>query len=43
LSRLVCPIGIPGVEGKERAVIAATVAAQSLIARGGQRRDRCEA
>jgi len=34
LARLVCPIGLPGVEGKEPAVIAATIAAQLLIARG---------
>jgi len=34
LARLVCPIGLPGVEGKEPAVIAAAVAAQLLIARG---------
>jgi xanthine dehydrogenase accessory factor len=32
--RLVCPIGLPGVEGKEPAVIAAAIAAQLLIARG---------
>jgi xanthine dehydrogenase accessory factor len=35
LDRLTCPIGLPGVEGKEPAVIAAAVAAQLLIARGG--------
>jgi xanthine dehydrogenase accessory factor len=34
LDRLTCPIGLPGVEGKEPAVIAAAVAAQLLIARG---------
>ena len=34
LGRLVCPIGVPGVEGKEPAVIAASVAAQLLIVRG---------
>jgi xanthine dehydrogenase accessory factor len=34
LDRLTCPIGLPGVEGKEPAVIAAAVAAQFLIARG---------
>jgi xanthine dehydrogenase accessory factor len=33
LDRLVCPIGLPGVEGKEPAVIAAGVAAQLLMAR----------
>jgi xanthine dehydrogenase accessory factor len=34
LARLVCPVGLPGVEGKEPAVIAAAIAAQLLIARG---------
>jgi xanthine dehydrogenase accessory factor len=34
LDRLTCPIGLPGVEGKEPAIIAAAVAAQLLIARG---------
>jgi xanthine dehydrogenase accessory factor len=34
LARLVCPIGLKGVEGKEPAVIAAAVAAQLLVARG---------
>jgi xanthine dehydrogenase accessory factor len=34
IAQLVCPIGLPGVEGKEPAVIAAAVAAQLLIARG---------
>jgi xanthine dehydrogenase accessory factor len=34
LEKLVCPIGLPGVEGKEPAVIAAAVAAQLLMARG---------
>jgi xanthine dehydrogenase accessory factor len=33
LARLVCPIGLPGVAGKEPAVIAAAIAAQLLIAR----------
>ncbi len=33
LAALVCPIGVPGVEGKEPAVIAASVAAQLLMAR----------
>ena len=32
LSRLVCPIGLPGIEGKEPAVIAASTAAQLLMA-----------
>ncbi len=31
LARLVCPIGVPGVEGKEPAMIAALTAAQLLI------------
>jgi xanthine dehydrogenase accessory factor len=34
LAKLVCPIGVPGVEGKEPPVIAAAVAAQLLMARG---------
>jgi xanthine dehydrogenase accessory factor len=34
LSRLTCPIGLPGVEGKEPAVIAAAITAQLLMARG---------
>jgi xanthine dehydrogenase accessory factor len=34
LARLACPIGLPGVTGKEPAVIAAAIAAQLLIARG---------
>jgi xanthine dehydrogenase accessory factor len=33
LGRLTCPIGVPGVEGKEPAVIAASVAAQLLMFR----------
>ena len=33
LAALTCPIGVPGVEGKEPAVIAASVAAQLLMAR----------
>jgi xanthine dehydrogenase accessory factor len=32
LSKLVCPIGMPGIEGKEPAVIAASTAAQLLTA-----------
>ena len=35
LARLTCPIGLPGVEGKEPAVIAAAVAAQLLLGRSG--------
>lgn len=35
IAKLVCPIGVPGIEGKEPAVIAASVAAQLLMARGG--------
>ena len=34
VARLICPIGVPGVEGKAPAVIAAAVAAQLLMARG---------
>jgi xanthine dehydrogenase accessory factor len=34
IARLICPIGVAGVEGKEPAVIAAAVAAQLLMARG---------
>ena len=34
LARLVCPIGVPGVEAKEPAVIAALTAAQLLIVSG---------
>jgi len=33
LSKLVCPIGLPGLEGKEPPVIAASVAAQLLMTR----------
>ncbi len=32
LTKLVCPIGVPGVEGKDPAVIAASAAAQLLMA-----------
>ncbi len=35
IAQLICPIGLPGIEGKEPAVIAASVAAQLLMARGG--------
>jgi xanthine/CO dehydrogenase XdhC/CoxF family maturation factor len=31
LARLVCPIGVPGLESKDPAVIAASTAAQLLI------------
>jgi xanthine dehydrogenase accessory factor len=34
LARLTCPIGIPGIAGKEPSVIAASVAAQLLIVAG---------
>ncbi len=34
VARLICPIGVAGVEGKEPAVIAAATAAQLLMARG---------
>ena len=37
LARLVCPIGLPGVEGKDPAVIAASTAAQLLMAGSGRR------
>ncbi len=42
LDRIVCPIGVPGIAGKEPAVIAAAVAADLLIRRSaimGARRD----
>ncbi len=32
LAKLVCPIGVPGIEGKDPAVIAASTAAQLLMA-----------
>ncbi len=35
IAKLVCPIGLPGIEGKEPAVIAASAAAQLLLVRGG--------
>jgi xanthine dehydrogenase accessory factor len=35
LKRLICPIGLREIKGKELAVIAAAVAAQLLIAREG--------
>ena len=38
LSRLVCPIGLPGIHGKEPATIAASVAADLLIRREGLRK-----
>ncbi len=34
LAALTCPIGVPGIDGKEPPVIAASVAAQLLMARG---------
>jgi xanthine/CO dehydrogenase XdhC/CoxF family maturation factor len=34
LARLVCPIGVPGLESKDPAVIATSTAAQLLIAGG---------
>ena len=34
IARLVCPIGVPGIEGKEPAVIAAATAAQLLQVAG---------
>jgi xanthine dehydrogenase accessory factor len=36
LSRLTCPIGLPGLSGKEPAVIAASVVAQLLLVSAGQ-------
>ncbi|KAA2242368.1 xanthine dehydrogenase accessory protein XdhC [Salinarimonas soli] len=33
IAALACPIGVPGIEGKEPAIIAASIAAQLLIAR----------
>ena len=33
LSRLVCPLGVPGLEGKEPAIIAASITAQLLLER----------
>jgi xanthine dehydrogenase accessory factor len=34
MARMVCPIGLPGIEGKEPGVIAAAVVAQMLLAAG---------
>jgi xanthine dehydrogenase accessory factor len=31
LDRLVCPVGVPGIEGKQPAVIAAAIVAQLLL------------
>ncbi len=39
LAKLVCPIGLPGLEGKDPAVIAASTAAQLLMAGQGPERD----
>ena len=36
IAKLVCPIGVPGIKGKEPAVIAASVAAQLLLASSGR-------
>ena len=41
LAKLVCPIGLPGLEGKDPAVIAASTAAQLLMA--GERQAKDEA
>jgi xanthine dehydrogenase accessory factor len=41
LAKLVCPIGLPVIAGKEPAVIAASTAAQLLMA--GQGLERAEA
>ncbi|MBE0590038.1 MAG: XdhC family protein, partial [Hydrogenophaga sp.] len=35
LARITCPIGLPGITGKEPAVIAASVVAQLLLVRSG--------
>jgi xanthine dehydrogenase accessory factor len=35
--RLICPIGLPGIEGKEPAVVAVSVAAQILLLQSAQR------
>jgi xanthine dehydrogenase accessory factor len=35
LARVTCPIGLPGITGKEPAVIAAAVAAQLLLVESG--------
>jgi xanthine dehydrogenase accessory factor len=37
LTRMTCPIGVPGIEGKEPEVIAVAVVAQLLLAAGGGR------
>jgi xanthine dehydrogenase accessory factor len=37
LSRLTCPIGVPGITGKDPATIAASVAAQLLMVAGNRR------
>jgi xanthine dehydrogenase accessory factor len=43
LTRLVCPIGVPGIEGKEPAIIAVSVAAQLLQVREQSIRPEAEA
>jgi len=40
IARLTCPIGIPGIEGKEPEVIAAAVVAQLLLASSGGTQER---
>ena len=42
LEKLVCPIGLPGLEGKDPAVIAASTAAQLLIAGERLEKERTE-
>jgi xanthine dehydrogenase accessory factor len=43
IAKLVCPIGVPGIVGKEPAVIAASVAAQLLLVRGAHEQRFAEA
>ena len=43
LARLVCPIGVPGLESKDPAVIAASTAAQLLIVSESLAREEDEA
>ncbi|MGL5735223.1 MAG: xanthine dehydrogenase accessory protein XdhC, partial [Beijerinckiaceae bacterium] len=37
LARLICPVGLPGLPGKEPAVIAASIAADLLMRRAGEK------
>jgi xanthine dehydrogenase accessory factor len=43
LAKLVCPLGLPGIEGKDPAVIAASTAAQLLMAGGRSEGERAGA